>query len=137
MGIFEKEIWQLTWNKLVNLYQHDSFSKQKFSQSIVGETKIKEEKMEESLGLGKKSYGTEHYTKTWSWFRLPIPTLNWRNCLEAQKILVHMAQLIWLPCENYILIIRKKIIPIFPILEALLAFQRGSDHEKAALNIIV
>ena len=26
--------------------------------------KIKEEKMEESLGLGKKSYGTEHYTKT-------------------------------------------------------------------------
>ena len=29
--------------------------------------------MEESLGLGKKSYGTETDTETWSWFRLPIP----------------------------------------------------------------
>ena len=28
------------------------------------EKKIKEEKMEESLGLGKKSYGTETDTKT-------------------------------------------------------------------------
>ena len=27
MGIFKKEIWQLTQNKLVTLYQHDSFSK--------------------------------------------------------------------------------------------------------------
>ena len=27
--------------------------------------------MKESLGLGKKSFGTE--TETWSWFRLPIP----------------------------------------------------------------
>ena len=35
--------------------------------------KIKEETMEESLGLGKKSYGTETDTETWSWFRLPIP----------------------------------------------------------------
>jgi hypothetical protein len=29
--------------------------------------------MEKSLGLGKKSYGTETDTETWSWFRLPIP----------------------------------------------------------------
>ena len=35
--------------------------------------KIKEETMEESLGLGKKSYGTETDTETQSWFRLPIP----------------------------------------------------------------
>ena len=27
--------------------------------------------MEESLGLGKKSYGTD--TETQSWFRLPLP----------------------------------------------------------------
>ena len=30
-------------------------------------------KMEESLGLGKKSYGTETDTETQSWFWLPIP----------------------------------------------------------------
>ena len=36
------------------------------------EQKIKEETMEESLGLGKKSYGTETDTETQSWFRLPI-----------------------------------------------------------------
>ena len=35
--------------------------------------KIKEETMEEGLGLGKKSYGTETDTETRSWFRLPIP----------------------------------------------------------------
>ena len=35
--------------------------------------KIKEEKIEESLGLGKKSYGTETDTETRYWFRLPIP----------------------------------------------------------------
>ena len=35
--------------------------------------KIKEETVEESLGLGKKSYGTETDTETQSWFRLPIP----------------------------------------------------------------
>jgi hypothetical protein len=35
--------------------------------------KIKEETMEESLGLGKKSYGTETDTETRYWFRLPIP----------------------------------------------------------------
>ena len=29
--------------------------------------------MEESLGLGKKSYGTETDTQTQSWFWLPIP----------------------------------------------------------------
>ena len=87
MGIFEKEIWQLKWNKLVTLYQqHDSFSQQKFNQSIF-EKKIKEEKMEESFGLGKKSYGTETDTETWSWFRLPIPkpgfgrTLSYANHL--------------------------------------------------------
>ena len=37
------------------------------------EQKIKEETMEESLGLGRKSYGTETGTETQSWFRLPIP----------------------------------------------------------------
>jgi hypothetical protein len=37
------------------------------------EQKIKEETMEESLGLGKKSYVTETDTETQSWFRLPIP----------------------------------------------------------------
>ena len=36
------------------------------------EQKIKEETMEESLGIGKKSYGTETDTETQSWFRLPI-----------------------------------------------------------------
>jgi hypothetical protein len=58
-----KEIWQ-SFNKLITLYQHDSFSKQKFSQSTFREKKIKEEKMEKSLGLGKKSYGTETDTET-------------------------------------------------------------------------
>ena len=29
--------------------------------------------MEESLGLGKKSYGAETDTEIWSWFLLPIP----------------------------------------------------------------
>ena len=53
MGIFEKEIWQLTWSKLVNLYQHDSFSKQKFNQSIFGE-KNQGRKNEESFSIGKK-----------------------------------------------------------------------------------
>ena len=81
MGIFEKEIWQLTWSKLVTLYQHDSFSKQKFNQSIFGEKKIKEEKMEESLGLGKKSYGPETDTETWTWFQLPIPKLGFGRAL--------------------------------------------------------
>ena len=37
------------------------------NKNLVKEKKIKEEKMEESLGLGKKSYGTE--TETQSWFR--------------------------------------------------------------------
>ena len=36
------------------------------------EQKIKEKTMEESLGLGKKSYGTKTDTETQSWFRLPI-----------------------------------------------------------------
>ena len=49
-------------NKLVNLYQHDSFSKQKFNQSTFVEKKIKEVKMEERFGKGKKSYGTETET---------------------------------------------------------------------------
>ena len=88
MGIFEKEIWQLKWNKLVTLYQqHDSFSQQKFNQSIF-EKKIKEEKMEESFGLGKKSYGTETDTKTWSWFRLPILKPGFgRTLAEAPSVL--------------------------------------------------
>jgi hypothetical protein len=40
------------------------FQNKKFNQSIFGEKKIKEEKMEGSLGLGKKSYGTETDTET-------------------------------------------------------------------------
>ena len=36
------------------------------------EQKIKEETMEVSLGLGKKSYGTETDNETQSCFRLPI-----------------------------------------------------------------
>ena len=37
------------------------------------EQKIKEKTMEESVGSGKDSYGTETDTETQSWFRLPIP----------------------------------------------------------------
>ena len=37
--------------------------------------------MEESLGLGKKSYGTETNTETQSWFRLPIPKLGFGRTL--------------------------------------------------------
>ena len=37
--------------------------------------------MEESLGLGKKSSGPETDTKTWSWFRLPIPKLGFGHTL--------------------------------------------------------
>ena len=48
--------------QLITLYQYDSFSKQKFSQSIFGEKKIKLEKM--GLGWGKKSYGTKTNTET-------------------------------------------------------------------------
>ena len=40
--------------------------------------------MEESLGLGKKSYGTETYTETQSWFRLPISKPGFgRTLLES------------------------------------------------------
>jgi hypothetical protein len=35
----------------------------KFNQSIFGEKKSRKKKMEESLGLGKKSYATETDTK--------------------------------------------------------------------------
>ena len=48
--------------KLITLYQCDFQTKN-----------IKGEKMEESIGLGKKSSGPETDTETWSWFRLPIP----------------------------------------------------------------
>jgi hypothetical protein len=48
--------------------------------------KIKEETMEESLGLGKKSYGTETDTETQSWFRLPIPKPGFgRTLVQASK----------------------------------------------------
>ena len=46
-------------------------SKLKFHSTI--EQKIKEETMEKSLGLGKKSYGAKTDTETHSWYRLPIP----------------------------------------------------------------
>ena len=40
--------------------------------------------MEESLGLGKKSYGTETDTETQSWFRLPIPKPSFGRTLPQQ-----------------------------------------------------
>ena len=48
------------------------------------EQKIKEETMEESLGLGKKSYGTETDTETQSWFRLPIPKPGFGRTLQGR-----------------------------------------------------
>ena len=45
------------------------FFKTKCNQSIFGEKKIKELKMEESFGIGKKSYGTETDTETETRFR--------------------------------------------------------------------
>ena len=43
---------------------------------------IKGEKMEESLGLGKKSSGPKTDTETWSWFRLPIPKPGFGRTLK-------------------------------------------------------
>ena len=40
--------------------------------------------MEESLGLGKKSYGNEADTETWSWFRLPIPKPGLCRTLQSR-----------------------------------------------------
>ena len=41
--------------------------------------------MEESLGLGKKSYGTKTDTETQSWFRLPIPKPGFGRTLLLRK----------------------------------------------------
>ena len=49
--------------------------------------KIKEEKMEKSLDSGKKSYGTETDTETWSWFRLPIPKPGFSRTLLIHDLL--------------------------------------------------
>ena len=46
------------------------------------EKKIKEQKVEESLGLGKKRYGTETDTKNWSWFQLLI----WKSHIPINLI---------------------------------------------------
>ena len=49
---------------------------------------IKGEKMEESLGLGKKSSGPKTDTETLSWFRLPIQKPGFGHTLAygSQKI---------------------------------------------------
>jgi hypothetical protein len=47
--------------------------------------KIKEETMEKSLGLGKKSYGTETDTETQSWFQLPIPKPGFGRTLRQGR----------------------------------------------------
>ena len=61
------------------------FFKTKIQSKHFWRKKIKEEKMEESLGLGKKSYGTETDTETWSWFRLPIPKPGFGRTLCARN----------------------------------------------------
>jgi hypothetical protein len=50
------------------------------------EQKIEEETMEESLDLGKKSYGTETDTETQSWFRLPIPKPGFGRTLPHSTV---------------------------------------------------
>ena len=57
--------------------------------------KIKEEKIEESLGLGKKSYGTETDTETWSWFRLPIPKPGFGRTLQLVVVSNVRLKSIW------------------------------------------
>ena len=64
-------------NKLITLYQCDFQTKN-----------IKEENMEESLGLGKKSSGPETDTETWSWFRLPIPKQGFGRTLRAGLMII-------------------------------------------------
>ena len=45
--------------------------------------------MEESLGLGKKSYSTATDTETGSWFRLPIPKSGFGGTLTDSVLYVH------------------------------------------------
>ena len=57
--------------------------------------------MEESLGLGKKSYGTD--TETWSWFWLPIPKPGFGRTLSRRLSQIFVAFLenlnfMLLPC---------------------------------------
>ena len=58
--------------------------------------------MEESLGLGKKSYGTETDTETQSWFRLPIPqpgfgrTQRWSLHSFSEYIVLITNDVFWL-----------------------------------------
>ena len=61
-----------TGNSVPMWFTNQTFQQGMFAK-LFGEKKIKGEKMEESLGLGKKSSGPETDTETWSWFRLPIP----------------------------------------------------------------
>jgi hypothetical protein len=59
--------------------------------------------MEESLGLGKKSYGTKTDTETQSWFRLPIPkpvfgcTLTKIRCLSVTPFTIFFLYCTFLP----------------------------------------
>ena len=49
--------------------------------------------MEESLGLGKKSYGTETDTETQSWFRLPIPKPGFGRTLIPRYITLNLTKI--------------------------------------------
>ena len=57
------------------------------------EKKIKEEKIEESFGIGKKSYGTETDTKTQSWFRLPILKPGFGRTLIPRYITLNLTKI--------------------------------------------
>ena len=59
----------------------------KFKFPSTEEQKIKEETMEESLCLGKKSNGTETDTETQSWFPLPIPKSGFGRTLQPALLL--------------------------------------------------
>ena len=63
------------------------------------EQKIKEETMEESLGLGKKSYGTETDTETRSWFRLLILKPGFGRTLVRRLVHLIVSWLAWAEIE--------------------------------------
>ena len=57
------------------------------------EKKIKEEKVEESFGIGKKSYGTKTDTETQSWFRSYTTRIIHNSQSHAASFLIHNAVL--------------------------------------------
>ena len=65
------------------------------------EQKIKEETMEESLGLGKKSYSTETDTETQSWFRLTIRKLGFGRTLLIPILLQYFSDQILILTLQY------------------------------------